>query len=52
MYGIQNAFAGRTITVRGPHAARVPVFGPRCSNQHKRFTMIVSIYEDKSCILW
>jgi len=29
IYGIQTAFAGRTITVRGSHAARVPVFGPR-----------------------
>jgi len=32
MYGIQKAFAGRTKTVRGPHAARVPVFGPRWSS--------------------
>jgi len=26
---MQKAFAGRTKTVRGPHSARVSVFGPR-----------------------
>jgi len=30
---MQKAFAGRTKTVRGPHEARVPVFGPRCGRQ-------------------
>jgi len=29
--GIQTAFARRTKTVRGPHAARLAVFGPRWS---------------------
>jgi len=28
---MQKAFADRTKTVRGPHAARVPMFGPRWS---------------------
>ena len=30
IYGIQEAFAGRTKTILGPHTARVPLFGPRC----------------------
>jgi len=32
MYLLRKAFAGRTITVCGPHAARVPLFEPRWIN--------------------
>jgi len=48
-YSIQKTFAGRSKTVRGPHAARVPMFGPCWNRLSADFSSRVLFYKETNC---